>query len=103
MTSLPRADLEARPGMVVALRLALRNRMMAAALVRPTIDDWVASDGEILPASARVEPAYAYLLQGSEVRLTVTLARAVASGRRARSSPVRCVSRASARRPFRSR
>lgn len=73
MTALPRADLEARPGMVVALRLALRNRMMAAALVRPTIDDWVASDGEILPASARVEPAYAYLLQGSEVRLTITL------------------------------
>lgn len=73
MASAPRADLEARPGMVVALRLALRNRMMAAALVRPTVDDWVASDGDILPASARVEPAYAYLLQGAEVRQTVTL------------------------------
>jgi hypothetical protein len=32
MPAAPRADLEARPGMVVALRLALRNRMMAAAL-----------------------------------------------------------------------
>lgn len=73
MANAPRADLEARPGMVVALRLALRNRMMAAALVRPTVDDWVASDGDILPASARIEPAYAYLLQGAEVRQTVTL------------------------------
>ena len=44
MATLPRADLEARPGMVVALRLRLHNRMMAAALVRPMIDDWVASD-----------------------------------------------------------
>jgi hypothetical protein len=40
--------------------------------VRLTVDDWVASDG-ILPASARIEPAYAYLLQGAEIRQTVTL------------------------------
>jgi len=69
----PRADLEARPGMAVALRLRLRNRMMSAALVRPTVDDWVASDGEILPSGARIEPGYAYLLQGADVRATVTL------------------------------
>jgi len=73
MATMPRADLEARPGMVVALRLRLHNRMMAAALVRPMIDDWVASDGAILPAGARIEPAYAYLLQGAEVRQTITL------------------------------
>lgn len=59
--------------MAVALRVKLANRMMAAALVRPAVDDWVASDGEILPSAARIEPAYVYLLQGAEVRQTVTL------------------------------
>ncbi|HSI61356.1 MAG TPA: hypothetical protein VLA16_27605 [Ideonella sp.] len=71
--SSPRADLEARPGMAIALRLRLRNRMMSAALIRPTVDDWVAGDGQILPSGARIEPGYAYLLQGAEVRATVTL------------------------------
>jgi len=73
MAAVPRVDLEARSGMVVALRVKLSNRMMAAALVRPMVDDWVASDGEILPSGARIEPAYAYLLQGAEVRQTITL------------------------------
>lgn len=59
--------------MAVALRVKLANRMMAAALVRPAVDEWVASDGEILPAAARIEPAYVYLLQGAEVRQTVSL------------------------------
>jgi hypothetical protein len=73
MAAVPKVDLEARGGMAVALRVRLANRMMAAALVRPAVDDWVASDGEILPAGARIEPAYAYLLQGADVRQTVTL------------------------------
>jgi hypothetical protein len=73
MPPVPRVDLEARPGTAIALRLKLANRMMAAVLVRPSVDDWVASDGDILPSGARVEPAYAYLLQGAEVRQTVSL------------------------------
>ena len=73
MPALPRVDLEARSGMAVALRVKLANRMMAAALVRLAVDEWVASDGEILPAAARIEPAYVYLLQGAEVRQTVSL------------------------------
>ena len=73
MPKLPSVDLEARPGMAIALRVRLANRMMAAALVRPVVDDWVASDGEILPSAARIEPAYVYLLQGAEVRQTIAL------------------------------
>lgn len=73
MATVPSVDLHARAGMAVALRVNLANRMMAAALVRPTVDDWVVSDGEILPSSPRIEPAYVYLLQGAQVRQTVTL------------------------------
>lgn len=73
MATVPRVDLEARSGMAIALRVRLANRMMAAALVRPLVDEWVTSEGEILPSAARIEPAYAYLLQGAEVRQTVTL------------------------------
>ncbi|MBP5989582.1 MAG: hypothetical protein JSR38_06165 [Proteobacteria bacterium] len=73
MAAVPRVELEAPPGMAIALRVRLANRMMAAVLVRPQVDDWVSSEGEILPAGARIEPAYVYLLQGAEVRQTVTL------------------------------
>ncbi len=65
--------IEAKPGAVIALRLRARNRMMAAGLLRPAIDEWVASDGQILPTGARAEPSYLYLLQGAEARQTITL------------------------------
>lgn len=71
--TLPAVIVEARPGTAVALRLRIRNRMMAAGLLRPTVDDWVASDGQILPSGARIEPGYVYLLQGAEARQTITL------------------------------
>lgn len=73
MPAIPRVDLEAHSGMAVALRLKLSNRMMAAVLLRPTVDEWVASDGQILPSASRIEPDYVYLLQGAEVRQTITL------------------------------
>lgn len=71
----PRPDvrIEARAGTAVALRLRLHNRMMAATLVRPAVDDWVAHDGQILPSGARIEPSYVYLLQGAEARQTLSL------------------------------
>ena len=37
------------------------------------VDEWVGSDGQILPAGARIEPGYLYLLQGAEARQTITL------------------------------
>lgn len=70
---LPHARLEARAGTALGLRLRLRNRMMAAGLLRPVIDDWVANDGQILATGARADPAYVYLLQGAEARQTITL------------------------------
>jgi hypothetical protein len=69
----PGARVEAQPGQVIALRLRARNRMMAAGLLRPAVDDWVANDGQIFSAGARAEPAYLYLLQGAEARQTLTL------------------------------
>jgi hypothetical protein len=68
-----RASLRVEAGGVLVVRLFTQNRMMAPALLRPVVDDWVAGDGQILPAQARLEPSYAYLLQGSEVRQTITL------------------------------
>ncbi|MGR8931908.1 MAG: hypothetical protein ACU836_14845 [Gammaproteobacteria bacterium] len=73
LSSLPSLNLEARPGAVIALRLRTRNRMMAAGLLRPSVDEWVADDGQILPTGARAEPSYLYLLQGAEARQTITL------------------------------
>jgi hypothetical protein len=69
----PGARLEAAPGQVIAVRLRARNRMMAAGLLRPAVDDWVADDGQIFNAGTRAEPAYLYLLQGAEARQTLTL------------------------------
>jgi hypothetical protein len=65
--------IESRSGTAIALRLQVRNRMMAAGLLRPQVDDWVASDGQILPSGARIEPGYIYLLQGADARQTITL------------------------------
>jgi hypothetical protein len=70
---IPNVAVEARPGSAVALRLRIRNRMMAAGLLRPEVDEWVANDGQILPSGARIEPGYVYLLQGAEARQTITL------------------------------
>jgi hypothetical protein len=72
-TTHPGAKLEAQPGQVIAIRLRARNRMMAAGLLRPTVEDWVTNDGQILSSGARAEPAYLYLLQGAEARQTLTL------------------------------
>ena len=71
--AIPEITVEASPGTAIALRLRIRNRMMAAGLLRPAVDDWVASDGQILPSGARIEPGYVYLLQGAEARQTITL------------------------------
>jgi hypothetical protein len=70
---LPHIRLQVRAGATLALRLLIRNRMMAAALLRPTADNWVVDDGQILPTGSRLDPAYIYLLQGGEARQTLTL------------------------------
>ncbi len=73
-SAIPEASfrLTGRPGGVLAIRLAVQSRMVAPAVVRPEMDDWVGADGRIHSAKFRVAPSYTYLRQGEAVRLTLS-------------------------------
>ncbi|MBD0363173.1 MAG: hypothetical protein ICV55_10445 [Coleofasciculus sp. C3-bin4] len=42
-------------------------------MFRPTLDDWIVDDGEILSLSNRIDPPYLYLVQENKVKQTITL------------------------------
>ncbi len=68
----PSFRLTGRADSVLVIRLTVHSRMIAPAVVRPEIDDWVLADGGIRPAEIRLSPSHVYLRQGGTARLTLT-------------------------------
>jgi hypothetical protein len=71
--AVPRVNLQLHPGTELILRLLLCNQMTETILLRPTLDDWVIDDGEILPTDSRLDPRYVYLFRGSNASYKMTI------------------------------
>ena len=68
----PAFRLKAAAGSVLVLRLSIQSRMIAAAVVRPSLRAWVRDDGAVEETEHRVSPSYCYLRQGASAGLTLT-------------------------------
>ncbi|MEQ9553722.1 MAG: hypothetical protein RIM23_29380 [Coleofasciculus sp. G3-WIS-01] len=71
--ALPQITLKIHSGTDLVLQLLLRNHLDEAVLFRPTLDDWVLNDGNILPIVSRLEPTYVYLFPEYELTCQLTV------------------------------
>ncbi|MEQ9672251.1 hypothetical protein [Coleofasciculus sp. G2-EDA-02] len=71
--ALPQVTLQIHSGTDLVLQLLLRNQLDEAVLLRPTLDDWVLNDGNILPIVSRLDPTYVYLFPEYELTCQLTV------------------------------
>jgi hypothetical protein len=69
----PNLKIKVYPGSTLVLRLLLHCQIAETLLFRPTLDDWIVDDGEILSLSSRIDPPYLYLVQENKLKQTITL------------------------------
>lgn len=70
----PQLQFQLQPGSTLVLGMSFHNWMQEAILLRPTLDDWVVDNGNvIITASQRLEPPYIYLFSGGDGSETVTI------------------------------
>lgn len=70
----PQLQLQLQPGSSLVLQMSFQNWMKEAILLRPTLDDWVVDNGNlVITASQRLEPPYIYLFSGSDSSETITI------------------------------
>ncbi len=69
----PSFSLKGQAGSFVVIRLNVYSKMPAPAVLQPSFDAWVLPDGEPIATRLRVAPTYAYVSQGQEARLTLTV------------------------------
>jgi hypothetical protein len=73
LESFPNLKIKVYPDSTLVLRLLLHSQITESLLFRPTLDDWIVGDGEILCLSSRIDPPYLYLVQENQVKQTITL------------------------------
>ena len=73
LESFPDLKMKVYPGSTLVLQLLLHSQIAETLLFRPTLDDWIVDDGEILSLSNRIDPPYLYLVQENKVKQTITL------------------------------
>ncbi len=74
LLQLPELQFQLQPGSTLVLRMSFHNWMKEAILLRPTLDDWVVDNGNlVITASQRLEPPYIYLFSGSDGSETITI------------------------------
>ena len=71
--ALPQVTLKIHSGTDLVLQLLIRNQLHEAVLLRPTLDDWVLNDSNILPIVSRLEPTYVYLFPEYELTCQLTV------------------------------
>ncbi len=72
---LPKLQFQLQPGSSLVLQMSFQNWMKEAILLRPTLDDWVVDNGNlVITASQKLEPAYIYLFSDSNSTETITIA-----------------------------
>ncbi|MFP5273897.1 hypothetical protein [Coleofasciculus sp.] len=71
--ALPQVTLKIHSGTDLVLQLLIRNQLHEAVLLRPTLDDWVLNDNNILPIVSRLEPTYVYLFPEYELTCQLTV------------------------------
>jgi len=71
--ALPQVRLKIHSGTDLVFQLLIRNQLHEAVLLRPTLDDWLLNDREILPMVSRLEPTYVYLLPEYESTCQLTI------------------------------
>jgi len=71
--ALPQVTLKIHSGTDLVLQLLIRNQLHEPVLLRPTLDDWVINNSEILPIVSRLEPTYVYLFPEYELTCQLTI------------------------------
>jgi hypothetical protein len=61
------------PGSTLVLQLLIHSQIAETLLLRPTLDDWMVDDGQIISVASRINPPYVYLVQGNQVKQAITL------------------------------
>jgi len=70
---LPQVRLKIHSGTDLVVQLLIRNQLHETVLLRPTLDDWLLNDSEILPIVSRLEPPYVYLFPEYESTCQLTI------------------------------
>ncbi len=71
--ALPQVRLKIHSGTDLVFQLLIRNQLHEAVLLRPTLDDWLVNDSDILPIVSRLEPPYVYLFPEYESTCQLTV------------------------------
>ncbi|MDJ0556976.1 MAG: hypothetical protein QNJ68_21540 [Microcoleaceae cyanobacterium MO_207.B10] len=69
----PHVNIKQHSAAKVLLKLSLNNQQSETLLLRPTLDNWVLNNGEVLYTSSYVNPAYIHLFQGNKAEQTMII------------------------------
>ncbi|MFB2922856.1 hypothetical protein [Aerosakkonema funiforme] len=65
--SLPCVKIEVYPGSTVAIELLLHSQIDETLLFRPTLDDWLLANGQVICIASNMSPPYLYIHKGSKL------------------------------------
>jgi hypothetical protein len=73
ITKFSPSKIKVYPGSTLVLRLLLHSQIAETLLFRPTLDDWLVDNCQILYLSSSIDPPYLYLYQESKVTQKIKL------------------------------
>ena len=73
ITTLPNIKVKQHSGKALLLKISLSNQQTETLLLRPTLDNWVVNNGEVLSTSSYVNPEYIHLFQGQKAEQTMII------------------------------
>ncbi|GET41143.1 hypothetical protein [Microseira wollei] len=63
MSGYPQLKIKVNPGSTLVIHLLIDSQISEKLLFRPTLDDWVVDNGEVLDMHSSIQPPYLYLYQ----------------------------------------
>ena len=60
-------------GSNLVLHLLINSQIAENLLFRPTLDDWLVDDGQVISISSSISPSYLYVVQGSQFSQKITI------------------------------
>ena len=66
-------QIQATPGSLVIFRVSITSKIVAPAVIQPTLDNWIRKDGKAFLPEYNVEPAYSFLQTGREAKVNFTI------------------------------
>jgi hypothetical protein len=86
MSGYPQLKIKVNPGSTLVIHLLIDSQISEKVLFRPTVDDWVVDNGEVLDMPSSIEPPYLYLYQEKiKQKITVKIPFILPPGQRLKS------------------